>query len=138
VTLAPSKLLGTRLRLIEDEAVVFPDLGTWCACPGCGQWPMPGVHHIEPRSRTGGPRVCVIIDKIVVVNIIKLCKPHHDRITGGIGGHRARIAWHDAPTGHWCWLERGLYSEPEAWYSVGPLSIPQQQEVTCERGVAVA
>src|SRR5205823_1010991 len=105
--LAPSRELGPRLRLLskEDEArmpsvTLSSDL---CAVPGCVVRPQRGVHHIEPRSRTGGPREYVLIDGVNVPNLCKLCDEHHDAVTGGVGGHRAKIVWSD----HFAWV----------WYS---------------------
>lgn len=134
VTLAPSTLLGPRLTLIRDEDVlVVENLGERCAVPDCPDRPEPGAHHIEPRSRTGGPKLFVVIDGLVVPNRCRLCSRHHLAVTGGIGGHTARIVWHTQPLGHWCWLakllDRRATLGATAWRCVGPLQIPYSLEV---------
>ena len=55
------------------------------------------------RSDTAGPKKFVSIDGVVVANLCRLCPQHHREVTGGIGGHRARIVWRDDPLGHWVW-----------------------------------
>ena len=136
MTLAPSRLLGPRLVLIQDDDVlVQEELATWCYVPSCKRTPEPGSHHIEPRSRTGGPRSFVVVDGLVVPNTCRLCSVHHLAVTGGIGGHTARIVWHAEPLGHWCWLEQVLDrggkipGQHPAWAVLGPLRFPHTLEV---------
>lgn len=143
MTLAPGRLLGARLVPMRDEdVVVVEELAPWCYAPGCVYAPEPGAHHIEPRSRTGGPRIAVSIDGLVISNLARLCPVHHLAVTGGVGGHTARIVWHEQPLGHWCWLER-LTPEPgcavlpgPGWRCVGPLRSPLTPEV-CDGSCAL-
>jgi hypothetical protein len=102
VTLSPSVQLGTRLTIVLGEWVDY-ELAEVCAVPGCWQRPEQGSHHIVRRSDTAGPKNWVGIDGLVVPNRCRLCPEHHRMVTGGPGGHRARILWADRPTGHWRW-----------------------------------
>lgn len=123
MTLAPSRELGTRLTLIEDDDVGIPyELAEVCAVPGCLALPEPGSHHIEPRSRTAGPKKWVVIDCFVIPNRCRLCPLHHRQVTGIVGGHLARIVWESHPRGHWRWQKlRQAASFNLDWVDVGPL-----------------
>jgi hypothetical protein len=119
LTLAPSRLLGTRLDLLRDDSwCVTYGLSEICSVPGCWQRPEPGSHHIEPRSRTGGPVDYVVIDNLVVYNRCRLCPMHHLWVTGDLGGHKARIVWED---GAWHWQEPSARVGVVAWVDKGPL-----------------
>jgi hypothetical protein len=118
MTLAPSRALGPRFDLLRDDTwCVTYELEAICYVPDCTDCPERGSHHIEPRSRTGGPVDFVVIDALVVHNTVRLCSLHHQMVTGDIGGHRARILWLD---GAWCWQER-TKSEVVPWLNKGPL-----------------
>lgn len=125
MTLAPSRNLGPRLALIEDDAVrISYVLEEKCAVPGCLRSPERGSHHIEPRSRTAGPKMWVVIDSFVVPNRCRLCTLHHRQVTGVIGGHLARIVWAEQPRGHWRWerlKQAQVYGYGLEWIDVGPL-----------------
>ena len=100
MTLAPSRNLGPRLKLtVFNEPYELP---SFCERPYCGQPGEPGGHHIEPRSRTAGPKNWIEIDTFPVRNKIRVCKEHHNALTGGIGGHKAKIVW----DGGWAWFDR--------------------------------
>lgn len=108
MTLAPSRNLGPRLRITTYDAEYA--LPTSCEWPWC---PQPGTeaHHVEPRSRTAGPKNWIEIDGFPVRNKVKTCKRHHDMLTGGIGGHKAKLVW----DGGWAAYER----EGEGWKLAG-------------------
>ncbi len=102
MTLAPSKHLGPRLTFVKDESkLVTYGLGGVCAVPTCQSGDLQ-THHIEPRSRTAGPKDFVIIDGVVAPNRCRLCALHHLQVTGGIGGHKGRISWEQ---GCWWYVE---------------------------------
>lgn len=104
MTLAPSRLLEHgRFQVPPQDKWVEYDLGTRCCVPGCNNPAQAGAHHIEPRSRTGGPVDYVTIDGLVRSNKCKLCSSHHRQVTGDTGGYRARIVWHER---QWWWCER--------------------------------
>ncbi len=104
MTLAPSRLLEHgRFQVPPQGHWVEYDLGTRCSVPGCAKPAQRGAHHIEPRSRTGGPIEFVSIDGLIRSNKCKLCSSHHNQVTGGVGGYRARIVWHGR---QWWWCAR--------------------------------
>lgn len=124
MTLAPSRDLGVRLSIVQDDGWTAYELAEICAVPGCLEPPERGSHHIEPRSRTAGPKLFVAIDLVVVPNRCRLCRRHHRQVTGIIGGHLARITWCDKPHGHWRWerLRQALANGHSLdWTDVGPL-----------------
>jgi hypothetical protein len=130
MTLAPGRDLGQRLVPMKDEDWVSYELQFLCAVPPCGAPPMIGVHHIEPRSRIGGPRAFVSIDGVVMPNTCRLCANHHRAVTGEVGGHKARIVWgprfEDEGNGQWWIWEEKIHSSKSAnrhdqWLRIGPL-----------------
>ena len=86
----------------DEDEFVLDDLGPLCAVPSC---PARGVqgHHICPRRQTCGPRRLVAVNGQVVDNVAMLCNWHHDMVTGGLGGHKARIQWNEYAPGGWVW-----------------------------------
>lgn len=126
MTLAPSRDLGwdlekgyPRLRPAPGETPA-PRCARlpFCAVPGCGEAPEPGAHHIEPRSRIGGPLDWVRIDGVLVANLCRLCPQHHRDVTGGIGGYKARIVWRHVGLYCWVWQEK----KGNLWKTIGPLA----------------
>lgn len=122
MTLRPGKQLGARLQVLsltEEARLVSYSLDPHiCAVPGCEAPPMRGVHHIEPRSATGGPRAFVVIDSQVRPNTCRLCWEHHRLVSGDVGGHKARIIWH---SDRWWWQEIGELGDAWGWQFVGRL-----------------
>lgn len=102
MTLSPSKPLGTRFAIVTGEWVHY-QLAPVCAVPGCWERAEPGSHHICRRSDTAGPKNWVAIDGLVVPNRCRLCTSHHRAVTGGVGGHQARIVWAIDGPGRWLW-----------------------------------
>jgi hypothetical protein len=75
-----------------------------CQAPGCNA-PSEEGHHIVRRSYTGNePRALIAIDGVVVQNVIRLCRWHHHQLTGGVGGHQAKLSF-DREAG-WLWHKR--------------------------------
>lgn len=101
----------------EEDDYLIEELGPLCAVPDC---PAQGVepHHICPRRQTSGPRRLVAVEGQVVGNVAMLCHWHHGLVTGGLGGHKARIRWSRNGDG-WIWFR----AEGEEWGEVGPLDL---------------
>jgi hypothetical protein len=101
-----------RLTIPPQEGWLALGVQPWCQHPFCESSYWLEGHHVVRRSETGGPKDWVSIDGIVCFNRVSLCKEHHDEITGGVGGHRARIRFPTVEE-----LERGLYSRWWVWYA---------------------
>lgn len=116
------------LMSVEDYRLGWPTYKnegayelTWeCAVPGCGEMGTEG-HHIVPRSRTNGPRDFVTIDGLVVANKCRLCKRHHDHVTGEVGGHKGLIRWTLFPS-----IEERFWG----WYIRAKDAVGQPRELT--------
>jgi 5-methylcytosine-specific restriction endonuclease McrA len=68
-------------------------LGEACGAPGCHSASQ-HRHHIWPRSYLRGqPYEWVKIGEITKQNTVGLCVECHDAVTGGSGGHRAKIVY---------------------------------------------
>lgn len=103
-----------------------PELTRWCAMPGCTNTFRLQKHHIVRRTATGGPLDYVTIDGLVVQNVCMLCREHHEKITGSIGGHRLWIVYEDDEG--WQVFEPGYNGRHSRftkgntpWMKVGPL-----------------
>ena len=130
MTLRPVEAI--RLKVPPQERWIPYELPPICQVPGC--WlPMEDPHHIVRRSDTGGPVDYVTVDGLVLANKIGICRPHHDEVTGGVGGHKARIGfpeWQDIVDGlysaWWLWYARlptAAGADPK-WKLCGPLDQP--------------
>jgi len=92
---------------------------TVCAHPTCREQARHG-HHMFPRSslRNQPLEWVEIPDYGTVQNRVGLCVPHHEQVTGMIGGHRARISF-DAGLFWWQqrleagWEQSGLPLDPQ-------------------------
>lgn len=89
-------------------AVSRPDLPTYqivpvCAAPGCDKVP-DDPHEVWSRANAGGFTSWVEVDGRWVGNRVGLCRPHHEAVTGEIGGHKAAITY-DAETHGLIWLD---------------------------------
>lgn len=74
-----------------------------CSVPGCSRF-ADHAHHLWRRSYLGGDFWWVTIPDVGIVgNVVPLCWRHHDDVTGGKDGHKAKIQWADQPA------PRGLY-----------------------------
>lgn len=68
------------------------DLGDWCCVPGCKELREFGNgHHVWRRSHKTVSWWVELEDGRLIPNRVPLCTKHHKDVTGGIGGHRARI-----------------------------------------------
>ena len=87
MTLAPT----TTVRGVEGKRA---ERNPICSVPGCISRSQHG-HHIWPRSYLRGqPQEWVQLPGgRVVSNVTGLCATHHAMVTGGIGGHQARIEY---------------------------------------------
>lgn len=126
-------LLPTQPQRLSKPPEGLPALGitseslreveTPCGVPDCRERAK-DPHHIVRRSWLGGPRDWVCIDGNPYVNVVPLCRKHHDDVNGNVGGHKARIYFDDldgAAPGEWRWHRKvGDHYEDE-----GPLSEPQ-------------
>lgn len=70
-------------------------LGPICSTPGCGRVAQQR-HHIWPRSYLRGqPYEWVSVNGILLQNTCGLCLGHHAEVSGGPGGHAAKIVWNE-------------------------------------------
>lgn len=112
----------------EDWTSVTPESGrpayqhnSQCAVPGCWE-PATSGHHLWRRSFIGAPVHWVLLDGKLVGNVAGLCTPHHDDVTGRLGGHRAWIRWLDGAYYWWVADPRGTVSaHAQTWKQVGAL-----------------
>jgi len=74
-------------------------VGPRCANPECEHF-ADHAHHIFRRSMLAGDFHWVEVDGKTFGNLTGLCWRCHDKVTGNVGGHQARI---------WLELERGLF-----------------------------
>jgi hypothetical protein len=88
MTLAP--LVDPSVRGVKGKPGI---LGFHCAAPTCRR-PAQQRHHIWPKSfLRGQPFEWVTVDGILLQNSCGLCLGHHAEVTGGPGGHGAKIVW---------------------------------------------
>lgn len=111
-----------------DEEPFLSELLDVCGVLDCTESPEPGSHHIVPRSKTAGPRRLVTIDGLIVGNRVRLCHVHHVRVTGGIGGHSAKITWDDDRG--WLWHEIIRKSDADLLFGQ-----PKNQEMVWSAGI---
>lgn len=80
-----------------------PERNHLCAAPGCVSLSQHG-HHIWPRGylRSQPQEWVELADGRVFCNVIGLCIRHHDQVTGGPGGHKARIEYGE---GTFYWMD---------------------------------
>jgi hypothetical protein len=128
MTLSPS----TSVRGVEGARA---ERNTRCSVPRCISLSQHG-HHIWPRSALRGePYEWVRLpDGRTINNVTGLCIRHHNEVTGGIGGHRARIEfvggtfwWQDMKHPH---NDGPLYPQPETGdkpEAVSPVPHPHRQ-----------
>jgi hypothetical protein len=77
-------------------------VGPYCCVPECRRV-TEHAHHIWRRSELGGPFSWVELpDGHVVGNLAGMCPPHHEAVTGRIGGHKAAIRMTDDHVFWWC------------------------------------
>jgi hypothetical protein len=90
-------------------------------------------HHIVRRSATAGPKRWISVDGLILPNVAGLCKLHHDQVTGGIGGHQAKIGFPSLEQlvdglyrAWWLWYARlpAHRSGTDDWVEAGPLDQP--------------
>jgi hypothetical protein len=93
-----------------------------CQAPGCQRY-SDHLHHLWRRSFLGGDYWWVRLPGgLVVRNIVGLCIPHHEDVTGKPGaGHVAWIRWIPG-TQEFRWMEEE--STSGKWRQVGTLSLP--------------
>jgi hypothetical protein len=73
-----------------DEREPLDDV---CYVAGCKGLPLE-AHHVWARSLIGGDFPFVETpDGQVLGNIVNLCREHHQRVTGGPGGHKAKLTY---------------------------------------------
>ena len=106
----------------EVEEVKGPSykVDSRCCNPACKRW-ADHAHHLFRRSKTGGPTNWIRIHDEVIGNLVPLCAPCHEDITGAVGGHKAAIRWHD----HrflWCKVITGIESGTVRYIEGPPLS----------------
>lgn len=83
--------LPPTLRFKADASGVdMPLLYDSCYVSGCKGKPL-DRHHIWPRSALGGDVSAVTVNGRVLGNLCLLCREHHRRVTGDVGGHEARL-----------------------------------------------
>lgn len=98
-------------------------VGPFCSVPGCTH-PTDHGHHIFSRAKLKGAYYWVRLpDGTVVGNLTGLCYPHHEDVTGKLGGFRAWIEWRD---GEFIWGRPRLgatvpYDWTQDFIPVGPL-----------------
>jgi len=109
VTLAPSSDFG--IRGYPGKPYEVNEI---CAVPGCGR-ASAHAHHLWSRSHLRGqPYEWVVLPNGTVIgNRIGLCREHHEWVTGGPGGHRARILFQ--PSGLFSWD----YKAGDLWRMIG-------------------
>jgi len=91
VTLSPTE--NRQVRGVKGPPY---KVGPICSNPNCTAW-ADDPHHLWRRSELGGPFDWVAIlvngEERIVANKTGLCVPCHRDVTGGPGGHRARIVY---------------------------------------------
>jgi len=112
VTLLPSEDFGVRGHPGKPY-----DVNDICAAPGCGT-KTAHCHHLWPRSflRSQPYEWVELPDGTVIGNRIGLCFSHHEQVTGGPGGHRARISFR---AGLFWWTP--MPEEDLGWTGLGPI-----------------
>ena len=92
-----------------------PPLNVRCGRPGCSKFATER-HHLFPRSYLRGqPYEWVSLPgDLLLANSIGLCTDHHNRVTGGVGGHKSKIVWEDE---EFVWYD----ATHADWKLVGPL-----------------
>jgi hypothetical protein len=115
MTLAPSSDFGIRGH--EGKAYEVNEV---CAVPHCGR-ASAHAHHLWSRSHLRGqPYEWVVLpDGTIIGNRVGLCREHHEWVTGGVGGHKARIEFR---SGLFYWCER---DRDERWSPLLGLLDPQ-------------
>lgn len=100
MTLAP--LVDPSVRGVEGKPAA---IGGWCVVPGCISKAQQR-HHLWPKSYLRGqPYEWVSVHDRTLPNSVGTCVTHHNWVTGGPGGHRAKITY--SPTlGLFEWWER--------------------------------
>lgn len=113
MTLLPASEFGIRGHL--GPAYDVPER---CSVPGCGRRSA-HAHHLWPRSfLRGQPYEWVKLpDGTVIGNRTGLCVVHHDRVTGEIGGHLARVIFSQGIF----WWEALPSRHGDVWQRIGPL-----------------
>lgn len=91
-----------------------------CSAPLC-EATEGDVHHLFRRSKLGAQSWVRFPEGYVVGNLVRLCREHHDGVTGRVGGHRFWIRW-DYDRRLYLWGEV-IESEPgfPEFGEVGPL-----------------
>ena len=121
---------------VEPEELGPYILNDVCAAPDCGHWIGLEDHHIWSRSFLKDKKawwVTVVSDdvgQVVAPNRVALCPLHHLEVTGGIGGHKARIVYEDG-TFYWQALGNGTEPVPLA-PQPGPQTIVNEPQVDTE------
>lgn len=89
ITLLPSNEFG-----IKGHPGNAYDVNPTCAHPSCAT-PSAHAHHCWPRSFLRGQSYewVMLPDGSVIGNRLGFCAPHHEMLTGEIGGYRARLIW---------------------------------------------
>lgn len=124
MTLAP--LVSPEIRGVEGKP---GDLTEVCVVPGCNITAQQR-HHLWPRSYLRGqPYEWVSVRGVILQNSVGMCVPHHQKVTGEVGGHRAHIKydidrglfewWVKGGNGQWSfidWIRTNpmVYEKPEA------------------------
>jgi hypothetical protein len=113
MTLAP--LVTPHIRGVKGKPVEFGS--DECSCPGCHQKAQQR-HHLWPKSYLRGqPYEWVSVDGVLLANSIGLCITHHSDVTGGPGGHTAKITYDERlQTFDW-WVS----NDRDEWICWGPL-----------------
>ena len=112
MTLAP--LVIPEIRGVEGKPA---ELSQWCVVPGCLSLTQQR-HHLWPKSfLRGQPYEWVRVGERTMPNSVGLCVRHHGMVTGGPGGHDAKITY-DQATGLFDWWEPDFEGEPK---NLGPL-----------------
>jgi hypothetical protein len=121
VTLTPSSDFG-----IRGEPGKAYDVNPVCAAPGCRERSVHG-HHLWARSHLRGqPQDWVKLpDGTILGNRTGLCLVHHNAVTGGPGGHQARVVFKQGLF----WWE--VKTTSDTWGGTGLLD-PQPPGVTAE------
>lgn len=136
MTLAP--LVHESVRGVEGKARLLPP-GSWCVAPGCLSLAQQR-HHVWPRSYLRGqPYEWVEVHGKTICNSVGLCLQHHSWVTGGVGGHLAKIVW-DGDLELLTWWE--MDDSMQEWFFVGPLrrqdfvqKLPEAAHVRREEGL---
>jgi hypothetical protein len=72
------------------------------------------------RSYGYGDSKLLLIDGIRTVCWLPMCKDHHDRLTGLVGGHRSALVMPPKAL-----IERGLYRRWWVWYDLARPAVPR-------------